>query len=229
MPQYLSTDPNAGAETPRYLSTDPMAGQGDEAVEPNEPDTWLGGYGKGLKEQFAPGAMLERGLQGARGVVRGATDLINPLTYLETAQAIPGFVKGAAALPGRIANEGVGPVLKGAGRAVEALASDPYSVGRIVGSAASPTVAGTTANAVKSIPATRLLKTGAAATGGGLANLPIVGGPVRGAIRAGRRAWKDSAPKPPGLRTGPAAQPAIEPAMAPMDASGRALGGYAGP
>lgn len=116
-------------------------GNAPDGVVEGEPETWMGGYAKGLKEQFAPGAMLERGLQGARGVARGATDLINPLTYVETAKALPGFLRSAATTVGNIATGRLDTAADDVGGALESVASDPYSVGRIAGGFAAPGVA----------------------------------------------------------------------------------------
>jgi hypothetical protein len=159
-------------------------------VSSDEPDTYGGGYVKGLKEQFAPGAMLDRGIQGARGVLRGATDLINPLTYVEAAQAVPGALRTLAKVP----SQSVGETAAQVGGALMGIANDPYSLGRLAGGFASPTVAGGAMTAAKTLPAGRLLTAGAAGAKAGVLRLPIVGAPMRAAGRAAYRSWQETAP-----------------------------------
>lgn len=134
-------DPKRAAGIVKQRSAPPPNAP-DGAVSASEPDTWLGGFAKGLKEQFSPRRIAHRASEGAIGVTQGATALINPQTYLDVAKAAPGIARGAMALPGRIAEEGIGPTLDRAKEMAFDIANDPRSVGQIAGGFAAPGVGG---------------------------------------------------------------------------------------
>src|SRR3990167_11373960 len=139
---YVTTDDPFAAFTEKPVHPPPTP------VDPDEPDTWMVGFVKGLKEQFSPREVIGRAGQGAQGVVQGMFDAVNPMTYVRAAQAAPGVIRAATQLPERIATEGFGPMAQQAGQALTEAAMDPQTVGRFAGAFAAPPVARVVAGGV---------------------------------------------------------------------------------